>query len=71
MSRARKQPAGLARAREQRVATTLEARKVAALERIAASLETIHQRICIFVQRPAVPVEQRGTTPAKKGSNDR
>jgi hypothetical protein len=39
MSKARRQPAPLARARERQQRDRLEARKVAALERIAAALE--------------------------------
>lgn len=44
MSKARKQPAALARAREARERARLEVRKVEALERIAAALEAANAR---------------------------
>lgn len=62
MAKRGKQPAGLARARAERSGQQLEARKVAALERIAAALEQLHERIVIFVQRPAAPIAKKGNT---------
>jgi hypothetical protein len=54
----RKQPAGLARAREQRKRAELDERAVRALEDIAASLRVLPGKFAIVVQR-AVPIRER------------
>jgi hypothetical protein len=59
----RKQPAGLARAREQRKRAELDERAVRALERIAEAVEGIPGRFAIVVQR-AVPIRERRSTDA-------
>lgn len=57
----RKQPLGLARAREQRKRAELDERAVVALERIAAAVEGFPGRFAIFLQRASVPIEKRGS----------
>jgi hypothetical protein len=59
VSKPRKQPPALARAREERERAQLEVRKVAALERIAAALEAANER-----RLPRVVVRPSESSPA-------
>ena len=56
----RKQPDGLARAREQRKRAELDARAVIALERIADAFERFPDRFALFLMRAPVPVVRKG-----------